>query len=104
MDQREMEILGRLLQRANPPAILHRYRRPSEHTLQEINEHRVFAAMPNDLNDPFEYGAPISIDVTALRKTFIEDFAPARGISAEQAAREFDASAESLPRKLRAGL
>jgi hypothetical protein len=53
MDQAEIEILRRQLARANPPPILHRYRRPTEHTLDEIREHRIFAAMPDDLNDAF---------------------------------------------------
>src|SRR5438105_15196064 len=100
MNQREMEILGRLLQRANPPPILYRYRKPTEHTLEELRDHNIYAAMPDDLNDPFEHRGPISIDLPAFRKRFVEEFAPSRGISREQAEQEFDASTHLFGPKL----
>src|SRR5438876_1180032 len=104
MNQREMEILGRLLQRANPPPILHRYRKPTKHTLEELRDHKIYAAMPDDLNDPFEHRGPISIDLPAFRKQFVEEFAPSRGICREQAEQEFDASAHLFGPKLFAGV
>src|SRR5438270_715797 len=63
MDQSEIEILGRQLARAHPPPILHRYRRPTAHTLEELNERQIFAAMPDDLNDPSQL-----LDHVSLRK------------------------------------
>lgn len=90
VEQRELEILAKHLARAKPPPILYRYRKPNEWTLDEIGKHHIFAAAPDDLNDPFEYSAPVHIDVPAFRKRFIEEFCAARGIPRKAAAEEFD--------------
>lgn len=104
MDEREREILAKLLARANPPSVLHRYRRPTDCALEEISEHRVYAAAPDDLNDPFECSAPVHFDLASFRRRFVDEYAATRGLSAEQAAKEFDASAGWLSQALPAGL
>jgi hypothetical protein len=104
MDKTEMEITAKLLARANPPPVLHRYRCPTDRAFAEISQHRVYLASPDDLNDPFECRAPVSFDLALLRQQFIEEFAPSRGLSADEAANEFDASAGSLSQELPAGL
>ena len=100
----EMEITAKLLARANPPPVLHRYRCPTDRALAEISEHRVYAASPDDLNDPFECRAPVFFDLGSLRQQFIEEFGPSRGLSADEAASEFDASAGSLSQELPAAV
>ena len=59
MDRRELEITLKLLARANPPPVLHRYRKPTERMLEEIVKQQIFASSPDGLNDPFEYFAPV---------------------------------------------
>jgi hypothetical protein len=95
MDEWEAKVVRRHLERANPPLVLHRYRRPTEWTLAEIRKAETFAAAPGDLNDPFEYFAPINVDASAFRRQFIEEFCAALGISPEAAAKEFDAHGEN---------
>jgi len=105
MDQREAEILAKLLARANPPPILYRYRKPSDWALSEISKPEIFVASPDDLNDPFECSAPVAWDVESLRRNFIELYAPKVGPSAEAAAKEFDSyPLHTMPEILRGGL
>src|SRR5438552_5050578 len=105
MSAREYEILEGLIARANPPPLIYRYRRANDFTLSELTKREIFAATPDDMNDPFEYYAPVSFDHAAFRRQFIEEFAPTRGISQEQAAKEFDAfSPDWLSRTLLAGM
>jgi len=105
MSAREYEILEKLIARANPPPVLYRYRRANDFTLTELTKRQIFAATPDDMNDPFEYYAPVSFDHAAFRRQFIEEFAPTRGISEDQAAKEFDAfPPESLTTTLSAGM
>lgn len=93
MTNRELEIIGSLLRRANPPPMLYRYRRPNEYTLKEISEFQLYVAAPNDLNDPFESGAQVKIDDKKLRDSFI-DFCVKNGRNtAIGAAAEFDRTA-----------
>lgn len=66
----EVEMLRRLLSKANPPTILYRYRRANEWALKEISNHEVHLAQPQDLNDPFEYIAPLSIDIQKIKEVF----------------------------------
>lgn len=96
----EGELAQRFLARANPPPILHRYRRPTEWTLAEISKCEIYAARPDELNDPFECSAPVTWNLDLARKGFIEEFAPARGISSENATKEFDSSVEWGMREL----
>ena len=90
MSPREEETLRRLVARANPPPILYRYRRPNESTIREIAMRTVYAATPDDLNDPFECSAPLLCDKDSMKRYFLEVFAPTRGLSAEEAEAEFD--------------
>lgn len=66
-----LDFLSRLLCKANPPSILYRYRRANEWALKELSNHEVHLARPQDLNDPFEYAAPLSIDIHKLKAAFI---------------------------------
>lgn len=91
MTDREMEILGKLLARANPPPVLYRYRQPNEWTLSEISKHQVFAARPEDLNDPFEYSAPVRVDLDSMRREFIQ-FMVKKGVTADAAAKDFSSA------------
>ncbi len=86
----EAEITERFRARANPPPVLFRYRQPTQWTLDEISKHQIYAAKPSELNDPFEYTAPVFWNVDLMRRKFIEEFAPERGILPEDAAKEFD--------------
>jgi hypothetical protein len=104
MDQTEMEIQAKVRALANPPPVLHRYRCATDRALAEISQNRVYLASPDDLNDPFECRAPVSFNLALLRQQFIEEFAPSRGLSADEAANEFDASAGRLSQELSAGL
>jgi hypothetical protein len=88
----ERESLERLFTRANPPPTLYRYRKPNDWTLEEIAKQHIYAATPDDLNDPFEYSAPLLYNRESFKKYFVESFAPTQGLSAEQAEREFDTS------------
>lgn len=68
MSPRELEIFSRFLAKVNPPPILHRYRRASEWTIKELSVPEVHIAGVEDMNDPFEYRAPMVIDVKKMRK------------------------------------
>lgn len=67
MSLRELELFSRLIEKANPPPILYRYRRASEWTIKELMVPEVHIAGVDDMNDPFEYRAPLVIDVEKLR-------------------------------------
>jgi hypothetical protein len=102
---RERDSLMRLVARANPPPILYRYRKPGSRTLEEIAKHEIFAARPDDLNDPFEHSAPVSFDREGFRRHFINEFAPLRGLTPEAAAKEFDENSFAwLENALRTGM
>lgn len=92
MNGRELEITRKLLARANPPPVLYRYRPANNWTLAEISKHEIFAAPPEDLNDPFEYSAPVRIDISQTRERFIEYAVATENISRQAAAEEFDSS------------
>lgn len=88
MNEREQAILLSLLAKANPPPLLHRYRRPSEWTIKEIENCELHAAGPGDMNDPFEYRAPIEIDLEKLKARFVDFAVTERGLSKAEAAQE----------------
>jgi hypothetical protein len=88
------EIIAKFFALANPPPTLFRYRPPTKWTLDEISKQQIYAAKPDELNDPFEYSAPIRWDVDLLRRKFVEEFAPTRGLSPAEATKQFD---EYLP-------
>jgi DUF2971 family protein len=105
MDRSEPEISLKLLARANPPPMLHRYRKPNERALEEIIKQQIFATSPDGLNDPFEYAAPVFWGRDSLRQYFIEKYAPEIGLSAAEAAKQFDTYPhDRISQKLRAGL
>lgn len=104
MDREEIESSAKLMARANPPPMLHRYRSPNDYTLAEISKQQMWATPPNDLNDPFECSAPVSWNVDLMRREFIEELAPKLGLSPAAAAEEFDSSSHMLPKMLSAGL
>jgi hypothetical protein len=87
----EAEVAKKFLARANPPPILHRYRRQNEWTLAEISICQVYASKPEDLNDPFECSAPVLWNVDLMKQHWLEA-APMRGLSVEEALREFNSS------------
>jgi hypothetical protein len=88
----EAEIAERFRARANPPPILFRYRAPSNWALTEIAKQEIYAATPDELNDPFECSAPVWWNVDLMRRHFVEEYAPKRGLSADEAAKEFESS------------
>ena len=100
----EAEIIARFRARANPPPILFRYRQPTQRTIDEISKHQIFAAKPSELNDPFEYAAPVFWNVDLMRRKFIEEFAPKRGLSPADAAKEFESFHQSGKIKLLQGI
>ena len=88
----EAEVAKKFLVRANPPPILYRYRRPTDWTLAEISKCEIYASKPEDLNDPFECSAPVWWNVDLMRRHWVEEYAPMRGLSADEALREFESS------------
>jgi hypothetical protein len=88
----EAEIAQRFLARANPPSILYRYRRPTDWTISEIYKCELYAAKPDELNDPFECSAPVMWNVDLMKQHWLEEYAPMRGLSANEALNEFEAS------------
>jgi len=84
MSLRELELLSRFTAKAKPPAVLHRYRGASEWALKELSVPEVHVAGVDDMNDPFEYRAPISVDLGKLR-TLMYEFSREKGMD-EQAA------------------
>jgi hypothetical protein len=100
----EAEIALRFLARANPPPVLFRYRAPSKWALTEISKQEIYLAKPDELNDPFECSAPVWWNVDLMRRHFVEEFAPKRGLSAEEAAKEFESSSKSGVERMLDGL
>lgn len=68
MDEGNWETFFRLLGKANPPPILHRYRSASEWAVKEIANHEIHVARPQDMNDPFEHAAPLRVDKELLQE------------------------------------
>jgi hypothetical protein len=90
MTNRDLEILGSLLKRANPPPVLYRYRRPNEFTLKELTEFQLYAAAPVSLNDSFESSAPVQVDHSKMKSLFINFCVKNGKATAADAAKEFD--------------
>ena len=88
----EAEVAKKFLARANPPSILHRYRRPTDWMLAEISKCEIYASKPEDLNDPFECSAPVCWNVDLMRRHWVDEYAPMRGLSANEALKEFESS------------
>ena len=98
----ETEIAQKFRARANPPALLFRYRQPTDWTLDEISKQQIYIAKPDELNDPFECSARIVWDADSLKKKFVEEYAPKHGLSRLEAEKQFEAYhpdwSEELPR------
>ena len=88
----EAEMALRFLARANPPPTLFRYRGPSDWAIDEISKQQLYAANPEELNDPFECCAPVVWNVDLLRRQFVEGFALRYRVSTTDAEKEFDSS------------
>lgn len=71
MTDRQWQITLCLLAKANPPPLLHRYRRASKWCLSEIANHEIHVARPGDMNDPFEFSTPLHINLDAMRASYI---------------------------------
>ncbi len=88
MSPRQREILLRNIAKANPPPILYRYRSASEWTVKELATPEIHVTGVDDMNDPFEYRAPLDIDVEKLR-TGLNTYAQVQlGMTAASAAKE----------------
>jgi hypothetical protein len=70
LDEGQLETLLRLLKKANPPPILHRYRGDTDWAVKEISNHEIHVPRPDDMNDPFEHRAPLRIDRERLKCAF----------------------------------
>jgi hypothetical protein len=70
MSPRELEVLARHFVKANPPPVLYRYRRATDWTLKELAVPEVHVTCVHDMNDPFEYRAPLHVDLEKLRNAF----------------------------------
>jgi hypothetical protein len=66
----EVQTLRKLLAKANPPPVLHRYRGESQWALAEIAQHHIHVAKTEDMNDPFEHRAPLTLDKAKLKVVF----------------------------------
>lgn len=92
MNLRDLESVRKHLERANPPPVLHRYRRPHDWTLEEITKHKIHLTAPDDQNDPFESRTPVVFKKESLRHSFVEIYAPSVGLSRKDAEKEFEYS------------
>lgn len=90
----------RNLAKVNPPPILYRYRRQNDWAIKELTAPEVHVAGVLDMNDPFEYRAPISIDVAKLKAAFFKYAQEELGLDQDAANKEVAAvnqqSVESL--------
>ena len=84
MSPRQREIFLRNVGKSNPPRIFNRYRRASEWAIKELTVPEVHVAGVVDMNDPFEYRAPLFISIAKLRAAMYR-FSRGRGMSHEEA-------------------
>ncbi|MEY4570542.1 MAG: hypothetical protein RLZZ398_1981 [Verrucomicrobiota bacterium] len=94
LDFRQLEAIAGHLAKANPPPILYRYRRPSDWALKEIQLPHVHIASPADMNDPFEYAAPLHYELSEL-KEYARKFYTLSGMDKAEAIRKADGLNES---------
>jgi hypothetical protein len=79
-DFSQQEAILSHLAKANPPAKLYRYRGESDYALNEIREPHLHIASPADMNDPFEYRAPLNYDLSKLRQLAVPFFTNKQGM------------------------
>jgi hypothetical protein len=102
-DPRQIEVLAKMFGKANPPPIIFRYRRPNEWTINEIAKHQVHLPRPQDMNDPFEYQAPIEIDLQMLKAKAVS-FYQMQGMPHDTAREESEKIDASTARLLMKGI
>lgn len=95
MSPREIETVLRNIGKANPPPILHRYRRPCNWAIKELSVPEVHVARAEDMNDPFEYRAPISIEEGKLKAGFYRYARQELGLDHDAAMREVSGMGEN---------
>lgn len=88
MTSREIEMLARFAAKARPPDVLHRYRGNPVFALKEIITPEVHIAAIDDMNDPFEYRMPLSIDIEKMRARMHTFASVQLGMEAETASAE----------------
>jgi len=96
-EAREALATHRLLAKANPPPILHRYRGANEWAVKEIADREVHLTRPEDMNDPFEFRAPLIVDRTELRAAFAQYCRDMGDTDEEEIRRKSDEIPESEP-------
>jgi hypothetical protein len=108
LDESQLESVIRLLGKTSQPPVLHRYRSVSDWTIKEIANHEVHVARLEDMNDPFEHRAPLSIDRERLEVSFETFCRKEYGMDEASIAREWsevdDAKVGSIPDAFRSHL
>ncbi len=87
MNEHSPERLEQILSRADPPPIFYRYRPPGEFALREVTSTQVYATKVEDLNDPHEFRAPVSMCLNDLQKAY-RDLLLHNGTDRDSALRE----------------
>jgi hypothetical protein len=90
LDDRQLATLLRHFEKVNPPPVLHRYRAATEWAIREISNHEVHVTAPDSMNDPFEYSAPLRIDLDRLKEAFEEFCRDERRMDQDSIAREWE--------------
>lgn len=101
---RQLKALIGLAKKATPPPTLYRYRSPSEWTIKEIRNCEVHAAGPGDMNDPFEYRAPLDLEPAELLKTMIEHYVSVQGCEESVACAEAEKALGQVSENLKIGI
>jgi hypothetical protein len=98
----QLEALISHVGKAPPPPVLHRYRRASRWAIKELSVPELHIAGVVDMNDPFEYRAPIAVELDQLRAGMYT-FCQGSGMDHAQASAEaaaLDASNAEFLRQL----
>lgn len=103
MTNRELETLHQHILKAAPPEKAYRYRKPGDWAIKEISDPHLHVASPNDMNDPFEYLAPVHFDLAKVKTAYIKHCIE-RGYSQGQAIREAADLGPEQAEKLRTSL
>lgn len=104
MSLRNLELLKRSIAKANPPPVLHRYRRPSAWTIKELTVPEVHVTGVGDMNDPFEYMAPVAIDLRKLKASMFDYARNELGLDQQTAENEADSINQSSVHLLQEGI
>jgi len=91
--------IGHLVQPA-PPSPLYRYRSDnSDFTLKEIEDPHIFFSRIGELNDPFEFKAPLGFNPAIVRNAYTEYCSTIKNIQKVDAEREFSNNEEAVMKK-----